>query len=233
MKIDISIIIPVLNEQAVINQAIDALYHLDFSGTIEVIVADGERRGNTIACIRNQKVIKVTSPPGRGGQMNQGAQKASGDILLFLHCDTMLPEAALRRIHNIMQDQSVKAGAFDLCINKKGAGYRMIEKTASVRSRLTRIPYGDQAIFIRRQYFFKIGQYRNIPIMEDVDLMKRIKKDKGVIKFLDIKTQTSSRRWEKEGMIYCTLRNWTILSLFFLGATPEKLAGFYKNKSSR
>ena len=106
----------------------------------------------------------------------------------------------------------------------------MIEKTASLRSRITKIPYGDQAIFIRKKYFFEIGRYREIPIMEDVDLMVRIKKDQGKLKFLNSRVSTSSRRWEEEGMVYCTLRNWTILILFFLGTKPEKLAVFYKNK---
>jgi rSAM/selenodomain-associated transferase 2 len=237
MKTDISIIIPVLNEQAVINKTIEALYHQEFSGILEVIVVDGcrdkDQDGSTISCIQNQKVIKITSSLGRGCQMNRGAQKASGQILLFLHSDTILPKTALERVQRVMQDPSVKAGAFDLSIDKKGLFYRMIEKTASLRSRLTRIPYGDQAIFIRKNYFFDMGQYREIPIMEDVDLMVRIKKIKGKLKFLNIRTVTSSRRWEEEGMIYCTLRNWILLSLFFFGIKPEKLAFFYKNKAAR
>lgn len=230
MKTDISIIIPVLNEQASINQSIKNLYHQNFSGTWEVIVVDGSREGSTIDCIQDQKVIKITSAPGRGPQMNSGARIASGETLLFLHCDTILPENALVSVQKAMQNESVKAGAFDLSIDGKGFAYRIIEKTASLRSRITKIPYGDQSIFIRRSYFFDIGQYGGIPIMEDVDLMIRIKNAKGRIQFLNIRASTSSRRWRQEGIVCCTLRNWMLSTLFFLGMKPEKLAKFYKSK---
>lgn len=230
MKTDISIIIPVLNEQETINQTIEKLYHYNFSGVLEIIVVDGSKGGSTICCIENKKVITINSPLGRGLQMNFGARIAAGETLLFLHSDTTLPENGLTAVQNLMENQSIIAGAFDLSIKGNRFFYRMIEKTASLRSRITKIPYGDQAIFIRKNYFFGIGQYREIPIMEDVDLMIRIKKDKGKLKFLKCRTSTSSRRWEDEGIVFCTLRNWTILALFFLGVKPEKLSRVYKNK---
>ncbi len=232
MKIDISVIIPVLNEGSGINQTIKKLDDNKFSGIFEIIVVDGSRDGNTINCIDtldcNKNVIKLSSLPGRGCQMNAGASRALGETLLFLHSDTVLPDNGLESIQSVMENQSIKAGAFDLSINAVGVAYRIIERTASLRSRLTRIPYGDQAIFIQKKYFFDIGQYRKIPIMEDVDLMLKIKKAKGRIQFLNTRISTSARRWEKEGAIYCTLRNWTILTLYFLGISPEKLAAFYK-----
>jgi len=233
MKPDISIVIPVLNEHAVINKTIKVLYHQQFSGIFEVIVVDGSKDGSTISRIQNKAVIKIISPPGRGPQMNSGARMASGKIILFLHCDTILPEGALNAVLDIMKNQLVKAGAFDLSIDAKGFFYRMIEKTASFRSRITKIPYGDQAIFIRKNYFFEIGQYRNIPIMEDVELMQRIKKAKGSIRIINKQTTTSARRWEQEGALRCTLRNWMILTLFFWGVKPEKLAAFYKPEIDR
>ncbi len=230
MKTDISIIIPVLNEQETINQTIKKIYLQSFSGRLEIIVVDGSEDRSTILYIANPKVITVSSAPGRGIQMNSGAKMASGNILLFLHSDTILPENGLNDILTVMKDRSIQAGAFDLAINQKGLAYRIIEKTASLRSRMTKIPYGDQSIFIRKKYFFNIGQYREIPIMEDVELMMSVKRDKGRLRFLKSRTSTSSRRWEKEGIVFCTLRNWTILTLFLLGMKPEKLAGFYKNK---
>jgi rSAM/selenodomain-associated transferase 2 len=231
-KVDISIIIPVLNEGTGINQTINLLFHQKFSGIFEVIVVDGSEDGNTINCIETsdniKNLIKLTSPQGRGCQMNKGAVQALGETLLFLHCDTTLPDNGLESIQSVMKNQFIKAGAFDLSINARGAAYRIIENAASFRSRITRIPYGDQAIFIHKNYFFDIGQYREIPIMEDVDLMLRIKKARGRIQFLNTKTSTSARRWQKEGAIYCTLRNLTIITLYFLGINPEKLAAFYK-----
>lgn len=227
--IDISIIIPVLNERR-INQTIKRLYSHGFSGVLETIVVDGAKDQATIKSIEDKDVITIGSSPGRGCQMNAGANIASGKILLFLHCDTILPGNGLNQIINAMENLSVKAGAFDLSINGKGFAYRLIEKTASLRSRITRIPYGDQAIFMRKDYFFRIGQYRKIPIMEDVDLMRKVKNNKGKLNILKTRVVTSSRRWEKEGLVYGTFRNWVILALFFLGIRLEVLAVFYKNQ---
>ncbi len=231
MKIDISVIIPVLNEQAGINDAVKNLYDQSFPGTIEVIVVDGQKDGATISCILNSKVIKGISAPGRGRQMNSGAKMASGETLVFLHCDTVLPENAFQLVQTAMQNKRVNAGAFDLSIGGDAVAYRVIEKTVSFRSRLTKIPYGDQAIFIRRSLFFRLGAYRDIPVMEDVDLMRRIKREKGSICFIDKPVTTSPRRWQKEGLVRCTLRNWMLISLYLCGKKPEKLARFYKNNA--
>ncbi len=233
MKTDISIIIPVLNEQAVINQTIENLCKQQFSGILEIVVVDGSKDNGTIDRILNPKVISLSSLPGRGQQMNAGANVASGEILLFLHCDTGLPVYALEMVRETLKNPSVEAGAFDLSIDGKGPGFRMIERVASARSRITGIPYGDQAIFIRKNYFFDLGQYRNIPIMEDVDLMRRIKRARGKIQILNHPASTSPRRWEKEGKVYCTLRNWVLIALFLLGSKPDKLAAFYKNNPTQ
>jgi len=229
-RADISIVIPVLNEQQRINQTIKKIYGHGFQGVLEIVVVDGSADKSTIHCIEYKEVTTVSSIPGRGCQMNAGANLATGKILLFLHCDTVLPDNGLNQISHIMKNKSVKAGAFDLSIDGKGIVYRIIEKTASFRSRITGIPYGDQAIFIRDDFFSKIGKYREIPIMEDVDLMMKIKKQKGKLHILESRVKTSARRWKTEGLLFCTLRNWALLSLFFLGIKPEKLVEFYKNQ---
>ena len=228
MKPDISIIVPVLNERETIHRTLKNLYLQKFDGIFEVIVVDGSEDGSTICCVENPSVITAISSPGRGIQMNCGARMAGGKILLFLHSDTILPHQGLNDILCLMKDPSIKAGAFDLSINNEGFAYRVIEKTASLRSRITRLPYGDQAVFIRQAYFFGIGCFRGIPIMEDVELMRRIKKANGKIGLLNSCTTTSPRRWETEGFVFCTLRNWIILILFFWGVKPEKLARVYK-----
>lgn len=229
MNMDISVIIPVLNEGEKINRAVEAVFAQKFKGNIQIIVVDGHENGTTICQIKNKNVIQLTASPGRGIQMNAGAGVAAGDVLLFLHCDTILPGSALAAIQNTMHKKDISAGAFDLSIDSHGILFRMIEKSASLRSRITRIPYGDQAIFIRKALFFDVGQYAPVPIMEDVDLMRKVKKKGGRIQILKLKVITSARRWKKEGLLYCTLRNWMLLTFFFLGVKPETLVKYYKS----
>ncbi len=229
MRPDLSVIIPVIHEGNRINDALDRLGRQQGCAKMEIIVVDGDPAGSTIQCIKDTSVISLVSPPGRGVQMNQGAARASGRILLFLHCDTFLPENGLSGILKLMEKKQVQAGAFDLCIDKQGLLFRVIEKISSLRSRLTRIPYGDQAVFINQAYFSAIGRFRGIPIMEDVDLMRRIKKDRQPIGFLNTRVLTSARRWEKEGLVRCTLRNWLLLALFLCGVSPEQLSKFYRS----
>ena len=173
-------------------------------------------------------VKTAISEKGRGHQMNLGASLAEGEILIFLHADTLLPPDALELIETAMADGSRIAGAFDLAIDSERPAYRLIEKAASFRSRVTRIPYGDQTIFIRKGDFRDFGGFRNIPIMEDVEFMQRIKKRKGKICIIGKAVRTSPRRWEKEGIVYTTLRNWLIIALYLCGAKPEKLIRFYR-----
>jgi rSAM/selenodomain-associated transferase 2 len=223
-----SIIIPVYGEGDTINSAIAAVNNLEHPENREIIVADGHPDESTIKEIKCEEVIKVSCPPGRGNQLNCGAAKATGEILVFLHADTFLPSFALQQISAALKDNGCIGGAFDLGIAADSLAFRIIEKVASWRSRLTRIPYGDQAIFIRADYFRQLGGFRNIPIMEDVDLMQRIKLGNGKIKIIPDRVATSPRRWKTEGIVFCTLRNWFLLSLFFLGVKPETLARFYK-----
>ena len=227
MKNQISIIIPVFNESRRINATIDHLNHRDWNGDLEIIVVDGNPEGNTVNTITRSNVQKIIGKKGRGSQMNRGAAVAGGDILLFLHADTRLSHDALNQIVAATKQPDVVGGAFDLGINSEKKAFRAIELIASTRSRLTRIPYGDQAIFFKKRFFDHIGGYRDIPIMEDVELMQRVKKAGKKIKFISRKVQTDSRRWEKEGIVYCTLRNWSLRALYLLGVSPEKLKKFY------
>jgi rSAM/selenodomain-associated transferase 2 len=224
----ISVVIPVLREQGLINGAIQRIRGLTSGGTAEIIVVDGGTEAETLAVIRDDEVKRIASERGRGKQMNKGAAAAKGDVLLFLHVDTQLPPDALRRIIALMDETRFSAGAFDLGISALGLSYRIIEKAASLRSRLTGIPYGDQAIFIRRNYFMSLGGYKELPIMEDVNLMRRIRRGGGRIGFIREKVRTSARRWEKEGVVRCTCRNWIIMALYLLGVPPERLAAWYR-----
>jgi rSAM/selenodomain-associated transferase 2 len=228
MQLIYSFIIPVYREEKIINSIIDKLIHLQKFADAEIIVADGDYEGSTLREISNTNVKKILCPKGRARQMNCGAAKSSGDILIFLHADTYLPGNALKMIATLMEDKAIVGGAFDLGIDSERFAFRVIEKMASWRSRLTRIPYGDQAIFIRRDYFQSLGGFKDIPIMEDVELMRKIKHRRGKINILKDKVKTSSRRWETEGVVFCTLRNWFLITLYLLGAKPETLAKFYR-----
>ena len=224
----ISIILPVLHETERIEEAIALLRDQDPRIGMEIIVVDGDGDGTTINAIRDEKVVKLTSKQGRAFQMNRGAAFAHGDILLFLHADTLLPFRALNLVRAAMDDTRFVAGAFNLGFNTDRGIFRVTELYVSLRTRLTRVPFGDQAIFIRRDYFEKIGGYREIPLMEDVELMKRIRKRGDKIMIIPEKVRTSPRRYEQEGIVYCTLRNWLVQALYAWGVPAERLEKWYR-----
>jgi rSAM/selenodomain-associated transferase 2 len=223
-----SIIIPVLNEAGLINDTITHLHGLDGYKETEIIVVDGDPDGGTLRKISHDDVMKIKSSRGRGKQMNEGAAIARGNILLFLHADTRLPPDTLRLIATAMQEKHYVAGAFDLGIQSARPIFRLIENAASIRSRMTRIPFGDQAVFIRKDYFNTIGRFREIPLMEDVEIMRRIRKRGDKIAILRQKALTSCRRWEEEGILCSTLRNWLLQVLYSIGIPPSKLSRMYK-----
>lgn len=224
----ISVVVPVINETDGINQLIGHLGSLRKGNDIEIIVADGEPQGRTLNAIQDDRVTRVLSRKGRGNQMNKGADAATGEILLFLHADTYLPSGAFEKIDAVMRTGRYAGGSFDLGIESGRIAFRIVEQAASLRSRITRIPYGDQAIFVRREIFQSMGGYMDFPIMEDFDLMQRLKRAGHPIIIISHKVRTSPRRWEKEGVFYCTVRNWTLVTLYMLGVSPEKLARFYR-----
>lgn len=226
-----SIIVPVLNEADQINPLIEHIHSQGFRRLYEVIVVDGDQQGGTIRIIQDKDVIAITTEKGRGRQMNAGAAVARGEILIFLHADTTLPDNALGKISQTLQDRDYVGGAFDLKIDSDRLFLKYVSARARLRSRWNRIPYGDQAIFIRKKYFDQIGGYKEIPLMEDIDLMRRIKKDGKQIVILHDKVITSARRWESEGALYTTLRNQILVRLFYLGINPHRLAKYYWRRS--
>ena len=225
----VSIIIPVLSEAGGITRTIDHIRALDAAGTAEIIVVDGDPGGSTIGAIKAEGVRTAVAEKGRARQMNHGAALATADVLLFLHADTLLPSNAFALIRSSMNDEHFVGGAFDLAFDTKRSIFRITESYVFLRTRLTKIPFGDQAIFIRRAYFDQIGGYRDIPIMEDVELMKRIRKRSDNICIIPEKVRTSARRYEQEGVLYCTLRNWLLQVLYGLGMSPQRLARWYKS----
>jgi len=228
-SVDLSVIMPVLNEGPGIGDAISRVQALAGDRSLELIIVDGDPSGSTVRAIPDGTAIKLISERGRARQMNAGASLASGTVLLFLHADSTLPRSAFQLILSAMDDARINAGAFDLGVASDRAVFRITERYVALRTRLTRIPFGDQAIFLRRDYFNKIGRYSDIPLMEDVDLMTRIRKRGDRIAVIPEKVMTSARRWEREGILYCTCRNWLLQILYSLGVSPARLARWYRS----
>jgi len=223
----ISVIIPVLHEGDRIHEMIGSIKSASADVPYETIVVDGDLSGGTIAHISDHSVTTMTAPKGRALQMNAGAARACGDILLFLHADTLLPQNALPKIIAALSDSDFVGGAFDLEIQNRRWIFRAIGRAASCKHRLTRVPYGDQAIFILRSYFKNICGYAAIPLMEDVELMRRVKRQGGRIIILPEAVATSSRKWETEGILFTIVRNWVIQTLYLFGMPAEKLVKYY------
>lgn len=223
----LSVIIPVYNEMMTINDQIAHVRQIAGSEPVEIIVSDGGPGHQTIAAINDPDVVTVESPPGRARQMNAGAALAQGTILLFLHADTRLPVNAFADIRREIEDGG-SAGAFDLAIDSPRFAYRIIAFFANLRTRVERTPYGDQAQFIKTSDFQHLGGFTDIPIMEDVEFFKRIRMEGLPIAILRGKVKTSPRRWENEGILRRTLTNWWLRIRFALGASPAKLAEYYR-----
>lgn len=159
--------------------------------------------------------------------MNYGAEKAAGGILLFLHADCILPDQAFQTIRQLLLDHSVSAGAFLLRINHPGRWFRIIERAANTRAKISSLIYGDQGMFLRKSIFEEAGRFADMLLMEDIEISGRLKK-RGKIVFTNPPILASPRRWLNEGIFYTTIRDWTIAFLYrFLKVSPERLIRYY------
>ncbi len=226
----LAVIVPVLNEQETIQALLQQIQAQNHDNTVEIVIVDGDRQGSTLATLTALPpwVKTMVSDPGRGHQMNVGARSTSAEILLFLHSDIQLPDQVLSQIESLMNNPKIQGGAFDFEILSPKWTLKWIGRISSWRSRLTRIPYGDQCIFIRRSAFEAVEGYPEIPIMEDVALMRLLKARRNQIRFLRPPVGVSDRRWEQEGLVFCTLRNWILLLLYLGGMSPHRLLKWYK-----
>lgn len=216
-----------LREERNIGPLIRHLRDLEAPAPVEIIVVDGDPGGGTVREIATTGVTTMISLPGRARQMNAGAHIAAGDVLVFLHADTFLPENAFTRIAEALSDPSRAGGAFDLGFTSGRFAFRLIAAVASIRSRLTRVPFGDQAIFMRRGRFEALGGYSDIPLMEDVDLMRRVRRRGWKIRIVNEKVRTSPRKWEREGVFRTTLRNYRNQLMYLCGVSPRRLYRLY------
>jgi len=221
----LSIITPVLDEEAGIAVMLQGLSELRARGA-EVIVVDGGSRDRTVALAQPLCDRLVVAPRGRAAQMNAGAGAARGDVLLFLHADTHLPADADRLVLDGLAASSRPWGRFDVRIDGRHPLLPVIAATMNLRSRVTGIATGDQAIFADRSAFAAVGGFPDIALMEDIVLSRRLKR-LGRPLCLKARALTSGRRWEKHGVVRTILTMWRLRLAFFLGAEPGKLAASY------
>jgi rSAM/selenodomain-associated transferase 2 len=219
----ISIIIPALNEAPNLGATIAACRSALVS---EVIVVDGGSTDDSAAIARRYADRVIDGERGRAVQMNAGAAVASGDVLLFLHGDTLLPPGFARAIRDALADETVIGGRFDLALEPSSPLLWLTATLINLRSRLSGIATGDQALFVRRRAFDELGGYEPIPLMEDLALSIAMKRRGGIAR-LRQRVVTSSRRWRRNGVVRTILLMWSLRFLYFCGVSPDRLHKLY------
>jgi len=229
-NLKLSIIIPCLNEAEHITQTLLKLQELRNQGH-EVILCDGGSRDKTLQLAKNLVDHILNTQAGRAKQMNAGSKLATGDILCFLHADTIIPADFANLITGTLSDSDRIWGRFDIRLSNTSLTYKVIAWFINKRSCISGVATGDQGIFIINNKFLKLNGYTDIPIMEDIELSKRLLKISRPICITKSFLITSSRRWEKNGIIKTVLLMWRLRLGYFLGASPTKLAKAYKNNA--
>lgn len=220
----ISVIIPTLNEEVTLGRTLEYVRNAD---SIEIIVADGGSRDATceIAAKAGATVLRVSGE--RATQMNAGAASANGHLLLFLHADTLPPEGYADLIRRALEDPSAVAGAFRFRTDGSGAAIRLVEWTTNFRSTILQWPYGDQGLFMEKRVFDEVGGFAPLPIMEDFEFVRRLRR-RGTVVTLRDAAITSARRWQRLGVLRTTLCNKCMIAGFLAGIKPERLARLYQ-----
>jgi rSAM/selenodomain-associated transferase 2 len=219
LSLALSVIIPVYRDAAALERT---LAGTDFAGA-EVIVASVSG-DDSLDRLRqaHPRIVWIDAPRGRAAQMNTGAAAAHGEWLVFLHADTQLPSGWTDAIGAAERDPRVNAGCFRFALDSRSAKARIIELGVRARVALFGLPYGDQALFVRRDAFVAMGGYADLPIMEDVDLVRRLRRD-GRLHRSALTATTSARRWERDGWLRRTARHLTLIVLYFCGVAPARL----------
>jgi rSAM/selenodomain-associated transferase 2 len=221
---NLSVIVPMLNEERAIGATLDAITRA--APRAEVIVVDGGSTDSSIerAAARDSRIL--ISARGRACQMNAGAAAAHGDVLVFVHADTIVPVTFASDIVSALEDPAVTGGRFDLELDETSLAMRLLGKLISFRSRAMRSATGDQAIFVRREMFDAMGGFAAIELCEDVDFARRLKR-RGRFACLRTRVTTSARRWRRSGLLRTVVKMWLIKSLFLAGVSPARLRRYY------
>lgn len=216
----LSIVIPTLNEGECIGDTIAAARGAQ---RVEVLVSDGGSTDSTVQLAKNYGANVIEGRKGRGAQLNDGAGHATSDTLLFLHGDTILPKGFAHDITSTLAADDAVAGAFRLGIQGRGWVIRIAERLADLRTRIVRLPYGDQALFVRKETFTASGGFPEIPVMEDFAWVRTIGA-RGDIALVDARVRTSGRRWQRFGALRLTLLHQLMIIGYYLGVSPDRLA---------
>jgi rSAM/selenodomain-associated transferase 2 len=227
----ISVIIPTLNEKAAISGTIRSARA---AGADEVIVADGGSGDGTREAAQGTADAVIVASPGRAHQMNAGARASTGKALLFLHADTTLPPGSIDSVRDALASEEIAGGGFRVRLGvshtapfARRIALRITARMINFRSRLFRSFTGDQAIFLRRRCFDRIGGYPEIPLMEDVELSRMMNRS-GKTVLLPVRVVTSARRWESHGTARTILRMWALRIAYRLGMSPSRCARWYR-----
>ncbi len=216
----LSVIIPTLNEE----QRIAATLERVLTGQVwEVIVADGRSDDRTCSIAQDYGAIVIDSPPGRGHQLRVGCELATGDTLLFLHADTLLPKGFASQVFQILGNPGVSAGAFRLIIDAPGRWLRVVEWLVNLRGTWGQMPYGDQAVFVRASILKECAGFPDLPVMEDYALVRRLRR-MGRIGIAPTSVVTSGRRWQNGGVFRTSLGNQLCITAFRVGVNPDRIA---------
>jgi glycosyltransferase involved in cell wall biosynthesis len=229
--ITISLIFPVFNEASIIAEY---LSKIPMRSDLEVIIVDGQSGDETVALCEKIKLefkpkIVISPLKGRANQLNFGASLAMGEILCFLHLDSQLPLDYFTQIEELLSRPQAIAGAFSLAIDAPQIPFRWLEKLVNWRSHFFSLPYGDQGLFLKTSVFKMMGGFVPMPIMEDYEFVQRLKKQ-GTIHISQASILTSSRRWQKLGILKTTLINQGMILGYYLKIDPENLARWYRNQ---
>ena len=219
----VSVIVPTLNEELVIEKTLTQIQQLS---PHELIVSDGGSDDGTGTIAKKLSHRVITGSTGRATQMNAGANEATGDLLLFLHADSRLEPESYQKMLEYMENPDWIGGAFTLCIESQKWSIKLVTLLANIRSKYFGLAYGDQGFFVRKKVFESMDGFASLPICEDLEFYQRLKK-KGPVILLKEKAHTSPRRWIKEGIVFTTARNTLIAILFGLGFPLRTLTKWY------